>query len=907
MSTIVDTPAHPWHTQDAGSVIAELGTDPSTGLTRAEAERRLAEHGPNAIAAEPSPSVWQVSLAQLADPMNVMLVAVAVISLFINQVSVGILIGALVVLNVVLGARQELKAKASVDALAKMQIPQARVVRDGILEQVDATTLVPGDIVALEAGDIVPADARIIRSATLETQEAALTGESAPIAKDAAVIDKADTTLGDRTNMVFQNTQATRGTASVVVVATGMDTQMGEIASMLSAIRPAKSPLQRELDALTGVLGWIAWGAVAVIVVTGLLRGQAIASVILLGISMAISAIPTGMPSFVQAMLSYGSRQLAEHKAVVKNLTDVETLGATSAINSDKTGTLTMNEMTVESLYFDGEWFTVGGTGYEKSGEILHAAGRPNPDFSQLALGLTLCNDATVSDEGAVIGDPTEAALVVLAAKMGADAALTRTQHPRTAEVPFDSAYKFMATFHELPGETGGQSRVVGLVKGGPDVVLDRCSAVATPTGTAPIEELRQTVLDANRSLSERGLRVLAFAVRRFAPGEALPADPMSAVRDLTLVGLVGIIDPLRPSSAEAVRIAQEAGIVVRMITGDHAITAAAIGKKLGLGSGAASGAEIQAMTDEQLAAALPGLHVFGRVTPEDKLRLARIMQEQGAVVAMTGDAVNDAAALKQADIGVAMGSGSEVTKQAGKMILVDDNFGTLVTAVRLGRSIYDKIVSYVRYQMAQLFSLVLLFLVASIFAINDGVPLTPIMVLFLNFFVSIFPVIVILLDPVSDGIMLKPPRDPKVTIANRGAVTLWFVYGGLIFLTTLVPLLIYPDLLSSTAPNAPVTMAFVVCALGSIFGGLVMRRDPESGLSGPLIVAVKWLSIPLALTVAAVEVDFMQRLIGTTSLDGGQWLVCLGLALLVPVLIELEKWLRRARLRRRSRGGARR
>ena len=297
----------PWFTQDAGEVVAALSSDRDAGLTDAEAQRRLAEHGPNAIAAEPAPSVWQVALRQVADPMNVMLIAVAVISLFINQLSVGILVGALVVLNVVLGARQELKAKASVDALAKMQIPQAKVIRGGTRVQVDATTLVPGDIVALEAGDVVPADGRILRSATLETQEAALTGESAPIAKDAGTIADAETTLGDRANMVFQNTQVTRGTAIVVITDTGMTTQMGRIASMLSAVKPAKSPLQRELDSLTGVLGWIAWGAVAIIIIAGLLRGQEIASVILLGISMAISAIPTSMPSFVQAMLSFGS------------------------------------------------------------------------------------------------------------------------------------------------------------------------------------------------------------------------------------------------------------------------------------------------------------------------------------------------------------------------------------------------------------------------------------------------------------------------------------------------------------------------------------------------------------------------------------------------------------------------
>ncbi|MHC3000415.1 cation-translocating P-type ATPase [Microbacterium sp. HJ5] len=902
MSTVDSSPTAaadttPWYTQDADAVLASFGTDRERGLTAAGAAKRLAEHGPNSIAAEPAPSVWQVSLRQLADPMNIMLVAVAVISLVINQVSVGILVGALVILNVVLGAKQELKAKASVDALAKMQIPQAKVTRDGALLQLDATQLVPGDLVSVEAGDIVPADGRILRSATLETQEAALTGESAPIAKDAATIADADTTLGDRANMVFQNTLVTRGTASVVVTDTGMGTQMGQIASMLSAVKPAKSPLQRELDSLTGVLGWIAWGAVAVIVVTGILRGQPTASVILLGISMAISAIPTGMPSFVQAMLSYGSRQLAEHKAVVKNLTDVETLGATSAINSDKTGTLTMNEMTVESLYFAGDWFTVGGSGYEKTGEIRQVAGQPAPDFAQLALGLTLCSDATVSDDGAVIGDPTEAALVVLAAKMGADAELTRAQYPRAAEVPFDSAYKFMATFHEVPHE--GTTRLVGLVKGGPDVVLDRCSTVLTADGPAPIDAHRQDVLDANRSLSEQGLRVLAFAVRRFVAGAPVPADPMAEVKDLTFVGLVGIIDPLRPSSQEAVRIAQAAGIEVRMITGDHAITAAAIGAKLGLGPGAASGADIQAMSDDELKAALPNLHVFGRVTPEDKLRLARLMQEDGAVVAMTGDAVNDAAALKQADIGVAMGSGSDVTKQAGKMILVDDNFGTLVTAVRLGRSIYDKIVSYVRYQMAQLFSLVLLFLVASIFDINDGVPLTPIMVLFLNFFVSIFPVIVIMLDPVPDGIMQKPPRDPKKTIANRNAVVMWFFYGALIFVTSLVPLLVWPELASSTEPNAPVTMTFVIAAFGSILGGLVMRRDPESGLAAPIVTAIKWLAIPTALTVVAVEIGFMQRLIGTTGLSGDEWLICIGLSLIVPVVVELEKWVRRGRLAR--------
>ena len=420
--------------------------------------------------------MWAVAVTQLKDPMNLMLVAVVIVSVVIGEIPTALVVAVLVLVNIVLGTQQELKARASVDALAKMQTPQARVLRDGQTVLLPATELVPGDIVDVEAGDVVPADGRLLRSATLETQEASLTGESAPIAKDPATVHGADVGLGDRSDMLYQNTSVTRGTATMVVTETGMATQMGRIASMLSAVAPSKSPLQRELDSLTKVLGIIAWTAVAVIVVIGLLRGQTLSMVLLLGISMGVSAIPTGLPTFVQAMLAFGARQLAEAKAVVKNLSDVETLGATSAINSDKTGTLTMNQMTVRSLYFHGQWYAVDGEGYAKTGKITHAAGAPVPDFTLLAYGLCLDSDAIVSDAGAVVGDPTEAALVVLAAKVGVDAALTRRGYPRVAEVPFDSAYKFMATFHHLPVD--GTPRFVELVKGGPDVVLARCGWV---------------------------------------------------------------------------------------------------------------------------------------------------------------------------------------------------------------------------------------------------------------------------------------------------------------------------------------------------------------------------------------------------------------------------------------------
>ncbi|MCX5042071.1 cation-transporting P-type ATPase [Aldersonia sp. NBC_00410] len=885
-----------WHGLDAPTVVAALESDPSVGLTTREAAARQDRFGANVIAAEPALSAWMIAVAQLKDPMNLMLVAVVVVSLIIGEVPTAIIVAVLVLVNIVLGTQQELKARASVDALAKMQTPQARVLRDGELRMLPATELVPGDIVDVEAGDVVPADGRLLRSATLETQEASLTGESAPIPKDPTTVDGPDVGLGDRTDMLYQNTSVTRGTARVVITETGMATQMGRIASMLSAVAPNKSPLQRELDTLTKVLGIIAWTSVAIIVVIGLLRGQSLTIVLLLGISMGVSAIPTGLPTFVQAMLAVGARQLAEAKAVVKNLSDVETLGATSVINSDKTGTLTMNQMTVRSLYFHGQWYSVAGEGYAKTGAITHAAGAAVPDFTLLAYGLCLASDATISDAGAIVGDPTEVALVVLAAKTGVDATLTRQSYPRMAEVPFDSAYKFMATFHHLP--VGGTTRFIELVKGGPDVLLARCGAASRADGAVvDIAEVRAEIDTANRELSEKGLRVLAFGYRLLDGREdEVLADPMRAVDDLVFVGLVGIIDPLRPEAIEAVHTARAAGIEVRMITGDHAITASAIAADLGLGPGAMSGSELAALTDEELIAVLPNTHVFGRVTPQDKLRLADVMQRGGAVVAMTGDAVNDAAALKKADIGVAMGSGSEVTKQAGKIILTDDNFGTLITAIRLGRGVYDKIVSYIRYQMAKLFSLVLLFLVASIFNINDGVALSPLMVVFQHFFITLFPVIVIMADPPAPNLMDNPPRDPKVPLTNRTSMTQWLAYGILQFVVALAAMLLAPGQMSPTEANVPMTMTFVVLSLGSIFAGLVMRRDPESGLTAPVLGALKILVVPIVVTVLAVELGFLQELLLTTSLTGGQWLACIGWSLIIPVVIEGAKVVRRQR-----------
>ncbi len=890
------------HTRDVADIVAALDVDPTAGLAATEADARLERYGPNELTAEPPPSVWVVARGQLANPMNIMLLIVAVASLAIGQIATGIVVAALVTFNVVMGSNQELKARASVDALANLQVPHARVRRDGQLVEVPSTQLVPGDIVAVEAGDLIPADGRLITAATLEVQEAALTGESAPVAKDPGTLD-GDVALGDRTDMVFQNTQVTRGSAVFVVTGTGAATQMGRIADMVTATKRTKSPLQIELDGMTKVFGVLAWGAVAIIAVVGLARDQDHETLVLLCISTAIASIPTGLPTFVQTMLSSGAQRLAQEKAVVKSLADVETLGGTTVINSDKTGTLTMNAMTVSSMYGGGQWFRVEGSGYAKTGAILAVAGSSSPDFTPLALGLSLCSDATVADDGSIIGDPTEAALVVLAAKMGVDAEQTRRELARRAEVPFDSEYKFMATFHDRPDTLSGpvvHEPHFACVKGGPDVVLDRCGWALRSGEIVAIDTARGDIEDANRELSEKGLRVLAFAARGLDADAmtAALADPMAAVTDLVLVGLVGIIDPLRTEATAAVHTALGAGIDVRMITGDHTITARAIADQLGLGPGVVTGTDLQRMSDDEVIAALPQLHVFGRVAPEDKLRLAQLMQRSGEVVAMTGDAVNDAAALKQADIGVAMGSGSEVSKQAAKIVLTDDNFATLVRAVDLGRDIYRRISSYIKLQLTILSSVLQLMLLATIFNINGGVALFPMQLLFCKFFVVVTVVVGFIADVPDPGVMDLPPRKPGTRIVNRPQVVRWVISGFLVAAAALACLEWGPDSPSTTVGSTSMTMAFTVVALSAVNLGVVMRRERQAPWSSPMFPYFGWLIAGWALTWAAVELGMLQRLLDTVSLTGGQWLVAIGLSLITPAFVGVDKAIQLHRLR---------
>jgi P-type Ca2+ transporter type 2C len=893
-----------WYALPVQDVTTQLGVDADAGLTVAEVDRRLAEYGPNELPTEPPPSVWVIAREQLANPMNIMLLFVVGASFAIVQIATALVVLGLVLFNVVMGTNQELKARASVEALAKLQVPHARVRRSGQVEQIESTKLVPGDIVLLEAGDVVPADGRIITSATLEVQEAALTGESAPVPKDPATLPDTDTALGDRTNLVFQNTQVTRGTTVFVVTATGSATEMGRIAGLVTATKRTKSPLQRELDGMTKVFGLIAFVAVAIILIFGIARGQDITTLVLLCISTAIASIPTGLPTFVQAMLSSGARRLAEAKAVVKSLSDVETLGGTTVINSDKTGTLTMNAMTATTMLAGGDWFKIEGPGYQKTGAILGTGGEKPPDFHRLALGLVLCTDATVGDDGSVIGDPTEAAFVVLAAKMGVDAEQTRESLPRLAEVPFDSAYKFMATFHDLPDRMGGlviHQPHFSSVKGAPDVVLAHCGYALWHGEVVPVDTVREEILAANRRLSERGLRVLAFAARDLDNAEmtAALADPMAAVTDLVMVALVGIVDPLRTEAKDAVHTALGAGIDVRMITGDHTVTARAIADELGLGPGVITGTELQHLTDDDVLARLPRLHVFGRVAPEDKLRLAKLMQQDGQVVAMTGDAVNDAAALKQADVGVAMGSGSEVSKQAAKIVLTDDNFATLVRAVDLGRDIYRRISTYIRMQLTILASVLQLMVYATILNINGGVALFPLQLLFCKFFVIITVVIGFIADVPDPGVMQRPPRKPGTKIVTRPWIIRWFIFGFVVAATALSVLEWGPGKPSTTHASINMTMAFAIVSLSAVNIGLVMRRERQAPWSSPVFPFLGWVILGWFITWAAVELNMFQRLLDTTSLSGRQWIVVLALSLLAPAVVAADKLIQLSRQRK--------
>jgi Ca2+-transporting ATPase len=879
-----------WYSLAPAETTERLGVDAARGLPAAEAASRLESVGPNKFAEVAVEPRWHAFVRQYRDPMQIVLLVAGIGSIYpVKELGTGLVLLFLTLFNAVLGLRQEGKAAEAVAALQKMMIVKARVRRDGELVQVPAEQLVPGDVVSIEAGDVVPADGRLLSAATLEIAEAALTGESMPVSKGVESIETPDTPLGDRTDMVFMNTNVTRGSATFVVTSTGMATEVGHISHMLQSAEEADTPLTVQLKKLTSQILFISGAAVALSIILNLSRGQSFTTVFTAAIAFAISAIPTGLPAVVTTILSYGTQMLAKANAIMKRLRSTETLGSTSAINSDKTGTLTLNQMTAVELTIPGRRYTISGGGYATDGAIKHAYGPPEVPLDQFLLPMALCADAVVK-EGELVGDPTEGALVVLAEKGGLDAAATREEFPRVAELPFDAAYKLMATFHRMPDE-GGRDVVRCFVKGAPDQLLARASSRPEPDDLAIVpvdEEFKQRYMDENERLASQGLRVMATGRKDFDPAAFEPsADLLPLIDGLTVLALVGIVDPPRPTAKAAIATAHDAGIRVRMITGDHAVTAAAIAEELGIPGRAISGAEFKAMSDDELDAAIDDIGVIARVAPEDKVRLVDTLKRKGDIVAMTGDGVNDAPALKDADIGIAMGiTGTEVSKEAATMILTDDNFATIVKAVELGRGLYDNLTKYIRFQMGVLVGFIVTFLGASIFNVVGGVPFVPLQTLYVNFTTQVLQAIGLGYGRPAEGLMRRKPRPSDEQILPR-PLLIWVMVAGLVLGGATLGVIWWADDHYGSSAVAR-TMGLTTFAIGNVLFSLTTRDERRSVFSLDVLEDKMFLictgGSALAILFGA-ELGVFQRILGTVHLDRNQWLVCIvvGLAI-IPV-----------------------
>ena len=886
-----------WHGLTTAAALERQGVTPEQGLTSAEAEARRAKYGANKFAEAAKEPRWQAFVRQYKDPMQIVLLAAGVVSLFLpGQVPTGIVLIALTLLNAAMGLNQEGKASASVAALQKMMIVKAKVRRDGSLAEVPMEELVPGDIVNIEAGDLVPADGRLITAATLEIDESALTGESVPVPKSLDAVP-AEAALGDRVDLAFMNTQVTRGAGTLLVVTTGMSTEVGHISGMLQGTTQEVTPLTKQLNQLTNQILVIAGVALLISIGLGLWRGTPFDTLFLTAVAFAVSAIPTGLPAVVTAILSMGTTKLAAGGAIVKRLRSVETLGSTSAINSDKTGTLTLNQMTAVQMAIPKRRYAISGEGYSTVGQITHVGGEADVPLESLYLPMALCADAEIRD-GALVGDPTEGALVVLAAKGGVDPTLTRERYPRVATLPFDAAYKMMGTFHRMT-DRDGKEVIRCYVKGAPDQLLARAGSALGPDGESyPITDVREPYLAENDRLGAQGLRVMATGQQDFDPATFDPnADLLAILDDIHLLAMVGIVDPPRSEARDAITKAHAAGIQVRMITGDHAITASAIAKQLGIRGEAITGAEFAAMSDTEVDRRIDDIGVIARVAPEDKVHLVDILRRKGNIVAMTGDGVNDAPALKAADIGVAMGiTGTEVSKEAAVMILTDDNFATIVKAVELGRALYDNLMRYIRFQMASLFGFIATFLGASIFNILGGVPFLPLQTLWINFTVTVFQAVGLGYSKPRVGLMEEPPRSKDQPVLPRD-LAIWLLFVGLVFATVTLGIIVWAT--NAFDETVAHSMGLVAFSLFHIFFSLETSNEQRSIFSSELLenpTLLKASALSLLTVFLATTFGPLQRILNTTELTIDQWAICIVGAATIIVVAEARKLIFRRR-----------
>jgi len=898
-----------WHTLNAADVLAQFKTDPHTGLTTAQVQQATATYGPNELVEAPGRTFLELVLDQVKNVLVLMLIGAAVVATLSGDTKSAIAIAVIVIFNTILGVVQESRAEQAMAALKRMAAPVVRVRRDGKEQEIPAKALVPGDIILLEAGNSVPADARLIDAVNLRAREAALTGEATTVGKTVAAIPKPDAPLGDRTNLVFMGTEITNGRGAAVVYATGMSTELGKIATLIQAVPNEPSPLQRRMARLGTTLVVGALGVIALIMIGGVLAGGDLRELALSVISIAVAVVPEGLPAVITITLALGAQRMVKRNVLIRKLPAVETLGSVTTIASDKTGTLTQNKMIVEVAHTAHCNYRFTGHGYSPKGQILQEE-KPiaalNDDLHTLLTAAVLCNDATLTihgDQGEIIGDPTEAALLVAGAKGNLIKETLRTTLPRIGEAPFTSERKRMSVIVEnkdgMVRGALGQGRYLLFIKGSPELVLARCTAALVNGMIQPLDGLREEALRTNDEMAGNGVRVLGFAAR------ILPERPEAGTEEmleteLVWLGMIGMIDAPRPEVRNAVAVCYTAGIRPIMITGDHRLTALAIARDLGIvkpgQDRVVTGPELEAMSDATLESIVEEVNVYARVSPEHKLRIVRALQNKGQFVAMTGDGVNDAPALKQANIGVAMGiTGTDVSKGASDMILTDDNFASIVAATEEGRTIYGNVRKFIRYILTSNIGEVLTLAAAPVLGLG-GLPLTPVQILYMNLVTDGLPALALAVDPAEKDVMKKKPYGPKESIFSRG-LGAYMLRVGVVFgiIATAFMLFVY-----RAFPDTWQTMVFTMLCLSQMGHAIAVRSEKQS------IFQIGWLTnkwlllavfVTTALQMALVYIAPLADFFGLKALPLDQLLICFAASTLLFFWVEGEKFvLRRLR-----------
>jgi len=877
-----------WHLKEISEVVQELNTS-SEGVSSKEAKRRLEEFGPNELKAKKKRTSFMMVVDQFKDFLIITLFFAAIVAGIVGDPIDAIAILAIVILNAIIGFIQEYRAEKAIEALRLMAAPTAIVLRDGTTHSVAAAELVPGDVVVLEAGRIVPADMRLIEAVSLKVEEAALTGESIPVEKQKKALHDEKLPLGDRTNIVYSGTAISYGRGAGIVIATGMDTELGKIAHMLEEEKDVRTPLQHRLSVFSKKLALAILVIVAIIFTFGLLRGEDIVLMFLTSVSLAVAAIPEALPAVITISLAFGAGKMVKQNALIRKLPAVETLGSVTYVCSDKTGTLTLNKMTVEEIYVDGKLLKQKQFA-EESADLVSKS-RPETvshlikdrPLSTLFTAMALSNDATLGKEGQIIGDPTEVALYVHANNMGFNKEALFKDFPRVAEIPFDSERKLMTTFHK-----GANGRLVSFTKGAIEAIAERSRAGMTSTGIKDLdlEEINRV----NEEMAADGSRIIGIAFREW---NSLPLNMSTenVETGLTLLGLVGMMDPPREEAKEAVSISKTAGIKPVMITGDHPLTARAIAKRIGIldddDDGVITGRILDEMPLHEFERQVEHIRVYSRVAPEQKLKIVKALQDKHQFVAMTGDGVNDAPALRRANIGIAMGiTGTDVTKEASDMILLDDNFATIVKAVREGRRIYSNILKFIKYSLTSNAGTIWVIFLAPFLGLP--LPMLPIQILWMNLLCDSLPGLALTSEPEEKGIMRRPPRPYSEGVFAHGRGRFILVFGLIIGVAALA--------LQALARDAGMpwqTMIFTSLVLGRMAVAMAVRSEYDSllriGVFGnrPLVGAIL---ITFALQLAVVYVPFLNEIFKTEPLNLSELAITLSVSAIALVAIEAEK-----------------